>query len=83
MYVTSCSALITLCTEAIYTLSINIKALYAVVFPLYLRSFGHRKIVLQETYLILAKFTPRGLEIAEFLARILAEILLEFTALIQ
>ena len=51
-----------LCTEAMHTLSVSIKALYAVVFALYWRSFGHRKIVLQEILVILAKFAPQGLE---------------------
>ena len=57
MSATSCAVpLIKLCTEAIYSLSVSIKALYAVVFALYSRSFGHGKIVLQEIYVILAKF---------------------------
>ena len=49
-------------TEAMYSLSVSIKALYAVVFALYSRSFGHRKIVLQEIYVIFAKFAPQGSE---------------------
>ena len=36
--------------------------MYAVVFALYSRSFGHRKIVLQEIYEIWAKFAPQGSE---------------------
>ena len=63
MSTTSCAVpLIMLYTEAIYSLSVRIKALYAVVFALYSRSFGHRKVFLQETYryVILAKFAPRG-----------------------
>ena len=51
-----------LCTEAIYSHSVSIKALYAVVFALYSRSFGHRKIVLQEIYVILAKSALQGSE---------------------
>ena len=53
-----------ICREAIYSLSVSIKAPYAVVFALYLRSFGHRKIVLQEihAYATLAKFAPQGSE---------------------
>ena len=52
-----------LCTEAIYSLSVSIKALlYAVAFALYSRSFDHRKIFLHEIYLNLAKFAPQGLE---------------------
>ena len=66
-----------------YSLSVSIKTLYAVVFALYARSFGHRKIVLQEILVILAKFAPQGLEIAKFWARNRVEILLEFTALMQ
>ena len=63
MSATSCAVpLIMLCAEAIYSLSVSIKALYAVVFALYSRSFGHRKIVLQETYVVLAKFAPQGSE---------------------
>ena len=58
------------CTEAIYSLSVSTKAPYAVVFALHSRSFGHRKIILQETHVILAKFW----------ARIRAMILLEFAA---
>ena len=56
--------LITLCTEAVYSLSASIKALHAVVFALYSTSFGHRKIVLQEIYIyvILTKFAPQGSE---------------------
>ena len=61
MSATSCAApLIMLCTEAIHSLSVNIQALHAVVFALYSRSFGHRKIVLPEIYVILAKSTPQG-----------------------
>ena len=57
MSVTSCAVpLIMLCTEAIYSLSVSIKALYAVVFALYSRRFDHMKIVLQEIYVILEKF---------------------------
>ena len=60
---TSCAVpLIMLCTEAIYSLSASIKALYAVVFALYSGSFGRMKIVLQEIHIILAKFAPQGLE---------------------
>ena len=51
-----------LCTEAVYLLSVSIKALYAVVFASCSRSFGHRKIVLQEIYITLAKFPPEGSE---------------------
>ena len=51
-----------LCTEAIYSLSVSIKALYAVVFALFSRSFGHRKIVLEEIYETLAKFALQGSE---------------------
>ena len=36
------------------------ETLYAVVFALYSRSFGRRKIVLQEMYVILAKFARHG-----------------------
>ena len=63
MFATSCAVpLIKLCTEGIYSLSASIKVLYAVVFALYSRSFGHRKIVLQEIYVILAKFALQGSE---------------------
>ena len=63
MLATFCAVpLIMLCTEAIYSLSVNIQALYVVVFSLYLGSFDHRKIVLQEIYAIFAKFTPQGSE---------------------
>ena len=75
--------LIMLCTEAIYSLSVSIMAPYAVVFALYSRSFGHRKVVLQEIYVILAKFEAKGSEIAIFWFRMRAKILVEFTALIQ
>ena len=51
-----------LCTEAITSLCVNIKAVYAVVFALFSKSFGRRKIVLQEIYVILAKFAPQGSE---------------------
>ena len=51
-----------LCIEAIYSLSASVKALYAVVFALYSRGFGHRKIVLQEIYVILAKPAPQSSE---------------------
>ena len=54
--------LIMLCAEAITSLFVSIKALYAVVFALYSRSFGHRKIVLQKICAILAKFAPQGLK---------------------
>ena len=47
-------------TEAIYSLSVSTKAMYAVVFAMYSKSFGHRKIVLQEIYVILAKFAPQN-----------------------
>ena len=67
MSATSCAVpLIMLCTEA-YSLSVSIMALYAVVFALYSRSFGHRKTVLQETYVILAKFAPQDSEIRKIL----------------
>ena len=57
MGATSCAVpLIMLCTEPIYSLSVSIKGLYVVAIALYSRSFGHRKIVLQEIYVILAKF---------------------------
>ena len=60
MFAISCSVfLIMLCTEAIYSLSVSIKELYAVVFALYLRSL---KTVLQEIYVHLAKFAPQGSE---------------------
>ena len=51
-------------TQAIYSLSVSVKALYAVVFALYSRSFGYRKIVLQEIglYVILTKFAPQDSE---------------------
>ena len=45
-----------------YSLSVSIKALYEVVFALYSRSFNYRKIVLQEIYVILAKFALQGSE---------------------
>ena len=46
-----------------YSLSVSIKALrMQFVFALYSRSFGHRKIVLQEIYVILAKFALHGSE---------------------
>ena len=60
--------LIMLCTEAIYSLSVNIKALYAVVFALCSRSFGHRKKVLQEIYVVLAQFASQGSENCKTLA---------------
>ena len=61
MSATSCAVpLSMLCTEAIYSLSVSIKALYAVVFALYSKSFGRTKILLQETYVILAKFALQG-----------------------
>ena len=60
MSATSCAVpQIMLCTEAIYSLSVSIKAWYAIVFALYSRSFGHRKILLREIYVILAKFAPQ------------------------
>ena len=63
MSATSCAvSLNMLRTEAIYSLSVSIKALYAVVFALYSRSFGHRKIVLQEIYVISAKFALQDSE---------------------
>ena len=65
MYATFCAVpLIMLSTEAITSLSVSIQALYAVVglFALYSRSVGHRKIVLQEIYVVLAKFAPQGSE---------------------
>ena len=49
-----------LCTEVIYSLAVSNKALCAVVIALYSRNFGHRKIVLQEIHLILAKFASQG-----------------------
>ena len=62
MSVTFCAVPpIMLCTGAITSLSVSIKALYAVVFALYLRSFGHR-IVFQEICVNLAKFALQGLE---------------------
>ena len=51
-----------LCTEAIYSLSVSIKALYGVSFALYSRSFGRRKIVLQEICVVSAKFVSQGLQ---------------------
>ena len=72
-----------LSTEAICSLPESIKALYAVVSALFSRSFGHKKIVLQEIYVILAKFEPQVRKIAKFWIWIRAKILLEFTALIQ
>ena len=72
-----------LSTEAIYPLFVCIKALYAVVFALYLKSFDRRKIFLQEIYVIFAKFAPQGSENRKIWVRIRAKILLEFTALIQ
>ena len=61
MSASSCTVpLIMLWTEAVHSLSVSIKALYAVVFALYSRSFGHRKTVLEEIYVILAKFAPQG-----------------------
>ena len=57
----SCTVpLIMLSTDAIHSLSVSINALYAVVFALYSRSFGYRKIVFQEICVILAKFEPQG-----------------------
>ena len=57
----SCAVfLIMLSTEAMYSLSVSIKTLYTdVVFALYLKSL---KIVLQEIYVILAKFATQGSE---------------------
>ena len=61
MSATSCAVpLSMLSTEAMYSPSVSIKALYAVVFALYSRSFGHRKIVLYKIYAILTKFAPQG-----------------------
>ena len=63
MFATFCAVpLIMLCAEAVYSLSVSIKTLYAFVFALYSRSFGHRKIVLQEIYVILTTFAPQGSE---------------------
>ena len=65
MFATSCAVpLFTLCAEAkpIFSLSVSIKALYAVVFAWYSITFGHRKIVLQKVYVILAQFAPQGSE---------------------
>ena len=74
MSATSCAVpLITLCTEVIYSLPVSIKAQYAVVCALHSRSFGHRKIVLQEMYVILAKFALNKVrKIAKFWFRIRA-----------
>ena len=82
MSATPCAVpLIMLCTEATYSLSVSIKTLYAVVFVLYSRNFSHKKIILPEIYVILAKFAPQGSKNRKI--RIQAKILLEFTALIQ
>ena len=68
MPATSCAVpLIMLCTEAMHSLSVSIKALYAVVFALYSTRFDHRKIVLQKICVILAKFALQGLEICNIL----------------
>ena len=48
-----------------------------------LEKFGHRKIVLQEMYVILAKFASQRSENRKIWVRIRAKILLKFTALIQ
>ena len=47
-----------------YSLSVSIKALYTVLFYLHCtrRSFGHRKIVLQEINVNLAELAPQGSE---------------------
>ena len=61
MFATSCAVpLIMLCTEAIYSLCVSTKALYAVVLALYSGSFGRGTIFLQEIYEILPKFSPQG-----------------------
>ena len=49
-------------TEAIHLLSVSTKAVYAVVFAMYAKSFGCRKIVLLEIHVILAKFAPQDLK---------------------
>ena len=46
----------------LYIRSLYASRHYAVVIALYSRSFGHRNIVLEETYVILAKFAPHGSE---------------------
>ena len=44
----------------LYSLSVGMKAQYAVVFALHLRNFGHKKVILQEISVISAKFVPQG-----------------------
>ena len=52
------------------------------MFALYSRSFGQRNIILQEIFVILAKFAPQGSKNRKNLNSDPAKILLEFTALI-